>query len=131
MTTTIFISICIGVFIISLMLTRDLTLKNSQKESHEKMAKCCEKYDSEISQVKEKLENAFENHESLKSKYEELLTRFKNQEERYYKTLAEKCAAERHIADLQKDLYCARKPASKLTTQFVSILSKLLGTNQS
>ncbi len=36
MTTTIFIGICIGVFIISLMLTRDLTLKSCQKEFDEK-----------------------------------------------------------------------------------------------
>lgn len=125
------IIIYIGLFTISLYITHVLTIKGCQKESDEEIAKCCEKYDREISQLKGKLEKSFENHESLKSKYEELLSRFKSEEERYYKTLTQKCGAERRIADLQNELYCARKRATKLTTQFVSILSKLLGTNQS
>ncbi len=122
--------IWIGVLILIWFWTCNITKNKYQNKFEDEMKNFKEKYEREISQLKNRLKESSTNYESLTSEHEELLTRFKNKEEDYHKMLTQKYAAERLIADLQKDLYCARKHAKKLNAQFVSILSKLLGTNQ-
>ena|SRR5579872_3860869 len=101
-----------------------------QKAFDQEMKKCRNEYDCKISKLEDKLKNLSDDYKSLKSDYETLLKRHKDDEENHSKTLTQKYAAERRIADLQNKLYCARKRAKKLTDQFISILAKQLGSNQ-
>ena len=120
----------IAVGIIGLIATFYITKTHYQDKFEQDMSNSQKKYDREISQLEDKLKKLSATYESLKFEYERLLTRFNHDQEHHSKTLTQKYAAERNIADLQKGLYCARKHAKKMTTDFVSILSKLLGTHK-
>ena len=124
------ISITVLVAILALLFTYDKT-KNKYLDTHEnKMTDCKKEYSRKISQLEDTLKKSSTDFKLLQTQYEELLKRYENSQTLYYETLTANTLAKQDIADLQKDLYCARKHLKKVTKDFISILSKLLGVNQ-
>jgi uncharacterized membrane-anchored protein YhcB (DUF1043 family) len=124
--------ICIAILlaILALFFTYDKT-KNKYLDKHKnEMTACKKEYDRKISQLEATLKKSSTDFKSLQTQYEEFLKRYEDSQTLYYKTLKENTLAKQDIAYMQKDLYCARKHTKKMTKDFVSILSKLLGVNQ-